>query len=157
VRSGGDTPLYLRRLIGSTLSARGTDLIDEMNQVGVGWWIFEVVTALRLLVASTTDAAETWDASRALCMNVLVLGVPAHPGDDDVVFVPKDEMHTPISVEAPLAYPVVPTRVGSHADSARLASAMPQLLNHTVKPFLHLPAESFDPQLTAASYGDLEP
>jgi hypothetical protein len=90
-------------------------------------------------------------------MNVLVLGVPAHPGDDDVVFVPKDEMHTPVSVEAPLAYPVVLTRVGSHADSARLASAMPQLLNHTVKPLLHLPPESFDPRLTAASYGDLEP
>jgi hypothetical protein len=66
-------PLHLRRLMGSTLSARGTDLIDEMNQVWVGWWIFEVVTALRLLVASTADAAETRDASRTLCMDILVL------------------------------------------------------------------------------------
>ena len=104
-----------------------------MNQVWVGWWIFEVITALRLLVASTTDPAETWDALCAMCMNVLVVGVPAHPGDDDVVVLSKDEVHAPVSVEAPLAYPVVTVPVGSHADTACLASTMPQLLNHPVK------------------------
>ena len=150
-------PLHLRRLMGSTLSARGTDLIDEMNQVWVGWWIFEGITALRLLVASTADAAETRDALRTLCMNVLVLGVSTHPGDDDVLSVSKDEVHTPVAVEAPLADPMVPTRVGSHADSTGLASTMPKFVDHMIEPLLRLTAKRFHPRLAAARYGDLEP
>lgn len=56
-----------------------TDLIDEIHQIWVCRWIVQIVAALGLLVTSATDAAETRDALRTLHMNVLILGVLAHP------------------------------------------------------------------------------
>ena len=56
-----------------------TDLIDEVDQIRVCRWIVQIVAALGLLVTSATDAAETGDALRTFHMNVLVLGVLAHP------------------------------------------------------------------------------
>ena len=56
-----------------------TDLIDEVDQIWVCRWIVQIVAALGLLVTSATDAAETGDALRTLRMNVLILGVLAHP------------------------------------------------------------------------------
>ncbi len=56
-----------------------TDLIDEIHQIWVCRWIVQIVAALGLLVTSATDAAETGDASRTFHMNVLILGVLAHP------------------------------------------------------------------------------
>lgn len=73
-------------------------------------------------------------------MDVLILCVSPYPGDDDVVFVPEYEMHTPVSIEAPLADTVVGTRLGSHAGPARLAAALPKLVDHAVEPLLHLAA-----------------
>ena len=55
------------------------DLIDEIHQIWVCRWIVQIVAALGLLVTSATDAAETRDALRTLHMNVLILGVLAHP------------------------------------------------------------------------------
>jgi hypothetical protein len=63
----------------STLPVPGADLIDEIHQVWVSWGIFQVVAAFGLLVASTTDTAETHYALRALRMDILILGVLAHP------------------------------------------------------------------------------
>lgn len=54
-------------------------MIDEINQIRVCRWIVQIVAALGLLVTSATDAAETRDALRTLHMNVLILGVLAHP------------------------------------------------------------------------------
>lgn len=56
-----------------------TDLIDEIDQIRVCRWIVQIVAALGLLVTSATDAAETGDALRTFYMNVLILGVLAHP------------------------------------------------------------------------------
>jgi len=63
----------------STLPAPGADLIDEIHQVWICWWIFQIVAAFGLLIASTPDAAETRDALRALRMDILILDVLAHP------------------------------------------------------------------------------
>jgi hypothetical protein len=143
--------------VAPTLSARGTDLVDETNEIRISRRIIQVIAALRLLIASAADAAEARDALRPLCVDILVLGMPAHPGDDDVLFLSKDQVHTPVSVEAPLADPMVCTSVGAHTDSASLASAMPEFLNHTIEPLLRLTTKRLDPRLTAARNRDLEP
>jgi len=102
---------YIPRLLTSRPSTRRTDLIDEANQVRVGRWIVEIITALWLLIASAADTAEARDALRALPVDLLVLGMPPHPGDDNAIFVSKDQVHTPVSAEPPLADPMV--RAGS--------------------------------------------
>lgn len=52
---------------------------------------------------------------------------------------------------------MVRTRVDAHTDSAGLASAMPEFLNHTIEPLLRLTAKRLDPRLAAARNRDLEP
>lgn len=93
----------------------------------------------------------------APCVNCLVLGVSAHPGDHDVLFVAEDEMHAPVAVEAPLSYPVIGTRIGSHADAASLTPAVTELFESTIKTLLHLTAKRLVPPLAAARDSDLEP
>ncbi len=135
----------------------GADLIDESYQIGVGGWIIEGLAALRLVIAGAADAAEAGDVSSSIHMDCLVLGVLAHPGDDDLVLVSEDQVHAPISVEPPLADVVVVARLGAHACSAGLASTVAKLLNDTLEAFLGLSSQCFDPRLTAACDGDFEP
>jgi hypothetical protein len=82
-------------------------------------------------------------------MHVLVLGVLPDPRDDDVVAIPKDEMHPPIAVEAPLADSVVHTRLGTHPDATRLAPSMSKLLDRTIEVLLDRPAQSFHARIAA--------
>ncbi len=66
-------------------------------------------------------------------------------------------MHPPGSVEAPLAYPVICTRVGAHTDPACLAPTMAEFLNDTIEVLLGLAAQCFDALVTAPRDGDAEP
>jgi hypothetical protein len=139
------------------LSARWPDLIDQTNQVGVGWGLVEIVTAFRLLVAGAADAAEARNALCSFGVNGLILGVPSYPRDDYVVLLAEDEVHAPVSIEAPLAYPVVGTNIGAHANAAGLASTMAKLIDHVIELLLGLAPKRFDPWLTAAREADVEP
>ena len=66
-------------------------------------------------------------------------------------------MHPPGGVEAPLAYPVIRTRVGAHTDPACLAPTMAEFLNDTIEALLGLAAQCFDALVTAPRDGDTEP
>lgn len=66
-------------------------------------------------------------------------------------------MHPPEAVEAPLAYPVICTRLGAHTDTACLAPTMAEFLNHTIEALLGLAAQRFDALVTAPRDGDAEP
>lgn len=89
-------------------------------------------------------------------MHVLVLGVSAYPGDDDVVFVAEHEMHAPVAVEASLADVVVGAGLGSHTDAARLAATLAKLVDHTIEFLLCFAAKRLDARLTAPSDADAE-
>lgn len=66
-------------------------------------------------------------------------------------------MHPPEAVEAPLAYPVICTRLGAHTDTACLAPTMTEFLNHTIEALLGLAAQCFDALVTAPRDSDAEP
>ena len=131
-------------------------MVYESHQVRVGRRIGEGVTALRLAVAGATDAAEAGDGSCALNMHRLVLGVSAHPRDHDLVLVSEDQVHTPVSIEAPLAHVVIATRLGAHARTAGLATAVSKLLNDPLEALLGLSAQRLDSRLTATRDADFE-
>ncbi len=109
-----------------------------------------------MLVTSATEAAETGDALRTLRMNILILGVLTHPRDHDVLVISEHQVHPPGAVEAPLAHPVICTRVGAHTDPARLAPTMPEFFNHTIEALLGLTAQRSDTLVAAPRYGDPE-
>ncbi len=111
---------------------------------------------MRLAVASTADAAEAGDISGALHVGRLVLGVPAHPGDHDLVLVSEHQVHAPVSIEAPLTDVVIATRIGAHAGTASLATAAAKLRNDSLEAPLGLSAQRLDSRLTAARDADLE-
>ena len=90
-------------------------------------------------------------------MNVLILGVLAHPRDHDVLVISEHQVHPPGAVEAPLTYPVICTRVGAHPNPACLASAMAEFLNGTIEALLGFAAQRFDALVTAPRDGDAEP
>lgn len=66
-------------------------------------------------------------------------------------------MHPPGGVEAPLAYPVICTRVGAHTDPARLAPAMAEFLNGTIEALLGLAAQCFDALVAPPRDSNAEP
>jgi hypothetical protein len=111
---------------------------------------------LRLAIASTADAAEAGDISGALHVDRLVLGVPAHPGDHDLVLASEDQVHAPVSIEAPLADVVIATRLGAHAGTAGLAAAVSKLSNDSLEALLGLSAQRLDSRLTATRDADVE-
>jgi len=74
-----------------------------------------------------------------------------------VLVVTKNQVHPPGGVEAPLAYPVICTRVGAHTDPACLAPTMAEFLNDTIEVLLGLAAQCFDALVTAPRDGDAEP
>jgi hypothetical protein len=138
-------------------AARRPDLIDQTDEVGVGRRIVVVVTAFRLQVPGTANAAEARDASRAFDVNRLMLCMPSYPRDDYVVFVAKDQVHAPVSIEAPLAYPVVGTNLGAHACAAGLTAAMTKLIDYPIELLLRFAAKRFDRRLAATCEAYLEP
>jgi hypothetical protein len=86
----------------------------------------------------------------------LILGVLAHPGDHDLVLISEDQVHAPVSVEAPLADVVIVTHLGAHAGTAGLAAAVSKLLNDSLEALLGLSAQRLDSSLTATRDADLE-
>lgn len=110
-----------------------------------------------MAIAGPADAAEAGDVSGALQVDRLVLSMAADPGDDDVVLVSENQVHAPVSVEAPLADSVVVARLGAHARSAGRTSTMAKFLDDALETLLGLAAQLLDSRRTAARYGDLEP
>lgn len=96
------------------------------------------------MTTGAADATETRDIAGTLEVDRLVLVVAAYPGDDDLVLVSEDEVHPPISVEAPLAYAVVVAGVCPHARSAGFASTMAKLLDDALEALLGLAAKLLD-------------